>query len=156
MAGADAEFLMFQVVLRSNRRETIAINDIKVRVTKSGPPMTGTHALCLVGGASAEPVDILVTLETGREPLWDYVDEDDPESERKRSLPLVLSPQDLEFLTVTAHPSNGYFEWTLELLVSDGSGQQRITLDDGGQPFNVTSTENAEKREWDNSKWIVV
>jgi hypothetical protein len=159
--GADADFSKIELVLRANRNETVTINDLKINVTKSGPPLSGTHANCPVGGASGEPVGIVLELNPTKS-TWSYIDPFDPERkrrdrrdnlEKKRRLPLVINTKELDFIDVESHAKSGYFEWKLALLVTDGSGQRWITVDDEGRPFKITSVENAEEREWRDSRW---
>lgn len=150
--GVDAEFTRIMLELRSHRAETVAINDVRIVVTSAASPMAGTYAECPVGGATGEPVGLLIDL-VPQNATWRYAEVPETSKESTRRLPITIKVDEVEYLTVEASPNDGYYEWHLDLLVSDQSGQRWMTVDDKGKPFRTTSTQNAEYRAWVSGSW---
>lgn len=152
LGGVDASSSKFEVVLLGNRAEPVTILGVDIDIAHASDPVTGTHAACPTGGASEEPTGLLIELD-GVSPSWTYREStaDDPSPR----LPLVLSRQESDILRVEAFAGDRYFEWTLRLLVADGSGQEWITVTHEGAPFVAkTSSESAsDTRAWYDGTW---
>lgn len=122
----------------SDQASPTIITNVRVEVVRREPPLAGTWVVPDGAGPQGERI-ILANL-----------DADPPTAtlDGTFEFPLRVNDEDTELFSIRARATNCHCFWRIELDVIDNdSGETRtLTVDDHGQPFEVTGTVNATQR----------
>ncbi len=132
-----------RIELRAVTDEPVIIHGLRVRVVRRSRALRGVFAasaMCGYESVRMASVDLDST-----PPVIEYAAND--ESEWQRHLTLSVTRTDVEVIELQVGTS-GYAEWYFEVLYSGPSGTGRITVDDHGTPFRVSSEIGSTAYHW--------
>lgn len=155
--GADADETWVQVTVENTRqRGQVRIQDLRVEVEDEQPTPAGVVAACPVGGASADPVGLLVDL---ADLSLSYLESAGQEPVPVPQFELDPGEQDAFAIRATAAPGE-LVRWRIVGEVSSAGEVTPLTLDDGGEPFRTAGTVDAAGEGvlpmlvWDGGAWV--
>lgn len=132
MAGSPQ---IVRLRLRTTSSDPLVVEAVRFDVVSDARPLRGWYAA--QPGCMFEPVQRALTTLDARRPAVRYVAAD---GARSRTLALVVRSGAPQILELQAAARGTRVAWTAELTVRDGDGRRStVAVDDGGEPFRVTS-----------------
>ena len=123
-----------RVELRADSDEPLIVDPIRVDAVNVSDPVSGWFAASPgCGGLLVRTIDIDLD---ATPPSVTYLDKFGQETE---PLTLRIDRQDPEVLELHAYTTRAQVEWTVELPFSTPDSTDSVELDNGGEPFRVTT-----------------
>jgi hypothetical protein len=145
----DADTTKVQVIVEGTA-ERVTIDGIDVEVQRRGDPLSGVHALCQVGGASASPREVMVELDYDP-PRVHYLA---PGGEPSEPFLFTLTRGEAEVFRIYAFATTCDCEWVAHIhYVADG-GRQSLLVSDHGDPFRTTASSRTTTFAWMGQAWV--
>jgi hypothetical protein len=146
--GADAAFTKLRVTAEGRAAGTVLIDSIKVRVLERLKPLRGAHALCPVGGASANLHGVAIDLDQSP-PTFQYADH----GTEPRNFAFTLKKGEVETFDSEASAEKCYCTWIAKFeFVADGK-RQSVRIGDERRPFRTTGIANTRPVVWNGRHW---
>ncbi len=139
--GVPADVLEVNIAITGASADPVYLEDLSLRVLSREPPLRGIQLVASGGGGLYDRI-LSANLDRSDRPDFDLSSDTEDEDWQ---FPLWVNKDETEVLTVWARTSNCLCEFELVLHYRQGQDQRRTVLrkDDQGNPFRVTSTENA-------------
>jgi len=120
--------------LRAKSDEPVILEAIRVNVIKTASRVSGWFVAKPACGV--QPVRVVDVDLDASPPAIGYVD---PSGRPSRTLALRIGRTEPEVLELQASTVKSTVDWTAELLFSGPDGADSVQIDDGGDPFRVTT-----------------
>jgi len=134
--AVDGSPQIVNLELRAKTDEPVTVTGINVAVLNKAPRVDGWF-VAPVTGCGVETVRLaLVDLDAAIPRVAYYENDASPEA---RHLALSVTRTDAELVQIVARTSKRQVEWQAEVLYSAPDGDGSVLVDDGGEPFRVST-----------------
>jgi hypothetical protein len=147
--GVDARSTKAKVTVEGRSDGTVMIDRFDIEVTARRDALAGTYVACPVGGASASPRQIYVSLDDDP-PTIHFVDSGD---EPVTHFLFSLTRGEVETFLIYAVAERCYCEWTARLSYTTHGKRESVEISDEGDTFRTTGIRNAESYAWFDGRW---
>jgi hypothetical protein len=149
--GVDADETRIYAFLQGKPNTAVAIIGVDVEVTRRRPAISGTHAYCPAGGATASPRLIDIDLDSSP-PDVRYASSGDDSPARRRLL-LTLNGTETEALQITARTRRCDCEWRARIhMVVNGERHEEL-IENDGEPFRTSASRRSSHMVWAGDRW---
>lgn len=139
LGAIDASYTEVQIIIQGRDTSPVILQDLRVNVLERREPMVGN----LVSGIGGDALDIrFATFNLDSSPPTRTLGSGFIEGEGDWAFPLRVSGTEAEVLHLFVDTTTCDCSWVAELRYVHDGEQRRLTIDDGGEPFRTTSTQN--------------
>lgn len=136
LGGVDAGESLVRLVVNGTSPSAVVLLGLRVEILDRQPPTEGSHVTVSGGGAAQSVRYFHIDLDQPA-PVPEYVGSSGEDQEAP--FPYRVSQGELEVIDVTAFTGASDVRWQLVLEYSAEGKQDRIVVDDNGDPFQTTA-----------------
>jgi hypothetical protein len=147
LGGVPADFMEVQVTVTGKSNEPAILTNLRINVLERRPPMPGTHVTYGPIGEAVPERFVAIDLDDNPPTIGESTDErhlEEGVAVDPIQFPYRVDQGESEVFYLFVTTDTCDCDWVAELFVTVGSDQRRVTIDDAGKPFRLTSSAAAQ------------